>query len=186
MNVRARRALIAGVGLLACMAPAPVFVAAQNGGAPVIVVETTKGTFSFATYPDEAPRTVKHILDLVQSGFYDGQRFHRAIPGFVVQWGDPQSRDPSKEAIWGRGAAAASGHPVGVAESTKKHTHTAGAVGISHPGNPALADSQIYVTLANRDDLNGRYTVFGHLVSGREVVDAIQRGDVVSRMYVKE
>ena len=185
MNARTRR-VVAGVGVLACIVSARASVVAEGREAPVVVAETSRGSFSFVTFPDEAPQTVKHILDLVRGGFYDGQRIHRAIPGFVVQWGDPQSRDPSKEAIWGRGSAAASGHPVGVAEPTKKRTHTAGAVGISHPGNPALADSQIYVTLANREDLNGRYTVFGHLVSGREVVDALQRGDVINRMFVRE
>ena len=85
---------------------------AQNQAAPVIVVETSKGAFAFETYPDEAPKTVAHIVDLVKRGFYDGQRVHRAVPGFVVQWGDPQSRDLSKEALWGRGPGAASGTAV--------------------------------------------------------------------------
>jgi peptidyl-prolyl cis-trans isomerase B (cyclophilin B) len=152
----------------------------------VIVVETSKGTFSLRTFPADAPKTVRHVLALVEQGFYDGQRFHRAVPGFVIQWGDPQSRDLSKEALWGRGPAASSGEPIGVSEISKKQTHTSGAVGIAHPGNPSLADSQIYVTLANREDLDGKYTVFGHLVSGRDVVQAIQRGDVIRRMYVQE
>src|SRR4029450_13216540 len=131
-------------------------VAGQSSPAPVIVVETSKGTFSFDTYPDEAPQTVRHIVELVRSGFYDGQRFHRVVPGFVVQWGDPQSRDRTKEASWGRGPAAPSGKPIGVAEITKKRMHTKGAVGLSHFGNPTLADSQIYVTLVKRDDLDGK------------------------------
>ena len=59
----------------------------------MIVVETTKGTFEFETYPAEAPKTVAHIVALVRRGFYNGQRVHRAVPGFVVQWGDPRSRD---------------------------------------------------------------------------------------------
>jgi cyclophilin family peptidyl-prolyl cis-trans isomerase len=152
----------------------------------VIVVETAKGTFSFDTYPDEAPQTVKHIVELAQNGFYNGQRFHRVVPGFVVQWGDPQSRDQTKEASWGRGAAASSGKPIGVAEITKKRTHTKGAVGVSHFGNPALGDSQIYITLADRDDLDGKYAVFGHIVTGGDVVDSIQQGDVINRMWVRE
>ena len=160
-------------------------VAAQTTG-PVIVVETTKGTFAFETYPAEAPKTVAHIVELVKRGFYDGQRVHRAVPGFVVQWGDPRSRDLAQESEWGRGAAASSGAPIGAAEMTRKRTHTAGAVAMAHPGNPALADSQIYVTLADRPELNRNYAVFGHIVAGQDVPARLERGDVITRMYVKE
>ena len=178
------RIAIAACALVVAMA-AEAFP--QNGGAgPVIVVETSKGTFSFETYPNDAPITVAHIVDLVTHGFYDGQRIHRAVPGFVVQWGDPQSRDASRQADWGRGDAASSGKPIGVPEMPRKRTHTKGAVAMAHVGNPALADSQIYVTLADRPDLNGRYTVFGHLISGADVPERLQVGDVIRRMYVKE
>src|SRR5205823_14012650 len=102
--------------------------AAQDAAGPLIVVETSKGTFAFETYPGDAPRTVAHVLDLTRRGFYDGQRFHRAIPGFVVQWGDPQSRDAAKQAEWGRGAAAASGTPIGVAGIGGERVHIKGAV----------------------------------------------------------
>lgn len=164
----------------------PVSASSAEQKAPVVVVETASGDFAFETFPDEAPKTVAHIVELVKAGFYDGQRFHRAIPGFVLQWGDPRSRDPLQEAVWGRGAAAASGSPIGAAEITKKRTHTKGAVGVAHPGNPMLADSQLYITLSDRDDLNGLYTVFGHVVAGSDVVEDIKRGDVVRRMYLKE
>ena len=76
--------------------------------------------------------------------------------------------------------------PVGAAEFSKKRTHTKGAVAMAHPGDPALGDSQLYVTLEKRDDLNGKYVVFGHVVSGLDVPEQIQRGDVIRRMYVKE
>lgn len=153
---------------------------------PVIVVETTKGTFAFETYPAEAPKTVAHIVALVKRGFYDGQRVHRAVPGFVVQWGDPRSRDASQEADWGRGVAASSGEPIGAAEITKKHTHVTGAVAAAHPGLPSRADSQIYVTLAPRPDLNGKYAVFGQIIEGRDVPARLERGDTITRMYVRE
>ena len=65
--------------------PLPVFT--QSAG-PIIVVETTKGTFEFETYPADAPKTVAHVVELVKRGFYDGQRVHRALPGFLVQWGE--------------------------------------------------------------------------------------------------
>jgi cyclophilin family peptidyl-prolyl cis-trans isomerase len=153
---------------------------------PVIVVETSKGTFELETYPADAPKTVAHIVDLVKRGFYDGQRIHRALPGFLVQWGDPRSRELSREADWGRGPDASSGKPIGAAEMRRKRLHTRGAVAVAHQGNPALADSQIYVTLANRPDLNNRYTVFGHVIAGEDVPGRLERGDLIRKMYVKE
>jgi peptidyl-prolyl cis-trans isomerase B (cyclophilin B) len=168
-------------------------LAAGQGGAappgppgPVIVVETTKGTFAFETYPKEAPKTVAHVIALVRRGFYDGQRIHRAIPGFLVQWGDPRSRGIEKEADWGRGPEASSGQPIGAAEISNKRLHVAGAVAMAHPGSPAAADSQIYVTLAKRTDLDGYYAVFGRVIAGAEVPATIERGDVITKMYVKE
>lgn len=175
--------LVRSAVLLLCLCTAAV---AQEPRAPVIVVETVKGTFAFETYPVEAPKTVAHIVDLVKRGFYDGQRIHRAVPGFVVQWGDPRSRDAAAEADWGSGPDASSGKPIGVAEMTKKRLHTKGAVAVAHPGLPAAADSQIYVTLADRPDLNGRYTVFGHIIEGDDVVERLQRGDAITRMTVRD
>ena len=153
---------------------------------PVIVVETSKGAFEFETYPNDAPKTVAHVVDLVRRGFYDGQRVHRAIPGFVVQWGDPRSRDPAREAEWGRGPDASSGTPLGAAEMPKKRLHTRGAVGLAHPGVASKADSQIYVTLGDRPELNGRYTVFGRVIAGEDVPGRLERGDLIRRAYVKE
>ena len=92
--------------------------AAAQSVAPVIVVETSRGTFSVETFPGDAPLTVAHVVALVKSGFYDGQRVHRAIAGFVVQFGDPQTRDMSARALWGRGAAAGSGKPSAPPKST--------------------------------------------------------------------
>ena len=162
-------------------------VAGQSVGAGlVIVVETTKGTFMFETYPREAPKTVAHVVALVRRGFYDGQRIHRAIPGLLVQWGDPQSRDAGKEADWGRGPDASSGQPIGTGEISKKRLHLAGAVAMAHPGTPTRADSQMYVTLARRPDLDGYYTVFGRVLEGVDVPAKLQRGDVITRMYVRE
>jgi cyclophilin family peptidyl-prolyl cis-trans isomerase len=176
--------LCGGLAFLSTAFPPPE--AQSVAGGPVVVVDTTKGTFAFESYPADAPKTVAHVVDLVRRGFYDGQRVHRAIPGFVVQWGDPRSRDVAQESDWGLGTGASSGEPIGVAEITKKHLHTAGAVAMAHPGLPAGADSQIYVTLANRPDLDGRYTVFGHLVAGEDVLPRLERGDVIQRMYVRE
>ena len=154
--------------------------------APVIVVETSRGTFSFETFPDDAPMTVAHIVALAKSGFYDGQRVHRAVPGFIVQFGDPQTKDLSKRSLWGRGDAASSGHPIGVAEISSKRKHVKGAVGISHLGDPSRGDSQIYITLAPRPDLDNHYAVFGQVDAGVDVPAELQVGDVIRRVYVKD
>lgn len=172
--------------LVAATLAALFSAAAAQESAPVIVVETTKGTFAFETFPREAPKTVAHIVALVRRGFYDGQRVHRAVPGFVVQWGDPRSRDAGEESVWGYGPAASSGEPIGAAEITKKRTHIAGAVAVSHPGVPSRADSQIYVTLAPRPDLNGKYAVFGQVIEGAEVPARLERGDTITKMYVRD
>ena len=129
---------------------------------------------------------VANIRALAREKYYDGLSINRSQENYVVQWGDPQSRDLSKEALWGRGAGAASGSVVGAAEISRKRTHVKGAVAISHPGNAALADSQIYVTLADRPDLNGEYAVFGQVVAGADVPARLERGDQIRRMFVKE
>ncbi len=161
-------------------------VVAQVRSAPRIVVETTIGTFAFETFPADAPKTVAHITALVRKGFYDGQRVHRAIPEFIVQFGDPQTRDTSKRNLWGRGPAASSGTPVGVAEISKRRLHEAGAVGLAHMGDPSKADSQIYVTLASRRDLDGQYAVFGRVVEGVDVPGRLRAGDEIRRVYLRE
>jgi len=166
-----------------------VFCVAASASAqapgPTLVVETTRGTFEIQTAPAEAPATVAHIVDLVKKGFYDGQHVHRALPGFLVQWGDPQSRDTAKEGDWGRGDTASSGTPIGVAEMSPRLRHQAGAVGVAHPGTAAKGDSQIYVTLADRPDLDDRYALFGTVTSGGDVPARLQKGDLIQRMYVK-
>ncbi len=152
------------------------------GAGPVVVVETSRGTFEFETYPNEAPRTVEHVLNLVKKGFYNGLRFHRVEPGFVIQVGDPNTRDFTKRDIWGTGG---SGTPVGVSELSRKHRHVKGAVAMAHPGRPARADAQFYVMLDTVPRLDGKYVVFGQLVSGLDVPAKIRVGDVVKKMYVK-
>src|SRR4030095_2522625 len=116
-----------------------------GAGPSIVVVETEKGTFEFETYPNEAPKTVAHILDLINKRFYNGQRVHRVVPGFVMQFGDQQTRDMTKEKMWGR----VEGPAVGVAEFSKLRTHVRGAVALAHNGDAAKADTQLYVTLGD-------------------------------------
>jgi cyclophilin family peptidyl-prolyl cis-trans isomerase len=154
------------------------------GAGPVLVLETVKGTIEIETYPEEAPKTVARIIELAKKNFYNGQRFHRAEPNFLVQVGDPVSRDVSRESWWGRQG---SGKAIGVAEITKKRKHTVGAVSMAHPGtDPTAADSQFFITRRAAPELDGKYTVFGHVLKGMDVVAKIQRGDIVKRVSVKE
>ena len=178
LRVAPRLAVIA----LMLSAPAVAFAQAKPAG-PVIVVETSRGVFEFETYPADAPKTVARILELVKQRFYNGQRIHRVVPGFVIQWGDPQTRDMTKKERWGTGG---SGKPVGVAETKRKHAK--GVVAMAHAGDPAQADSQMYVTLADTAGtraLDGKYTVFGNVISGLDVVAKIAVDDRIIRMTVK-
>ena len=176
--------LVLGQGTPKPAPPKPVAAPAQPspGSGPVVVVETTKGTFEFETYPNEAPRTVEHILGLVKRNFYNGLRFHRVEPGFVVQVGDPNSRDYTKRNLWGTGG---SGKPVGLAELSRKRLHVRGAVAMAHSGNPAQADAQFYVTLNAVPRLDGKYVVFGRVINGMDVVATIAVGDVIRKASVK-
>ncbi len=149
---------------------------------PIVVIETEKGTFEFETYPNEAPKTVARILELVRKRFYNGHRFHRVVKDFVIQVGDPASRDFAKKDSWGRGG---SGTPIGVAEFSKLRTHVRGAVAMAHAGDASKADSQWYVTLAPVPRLDGGYTVFGKVTTGMDVVLKIEAGDRLIRATVK-
>jgi len=166
-------AILAGLqGVVSAQAPAP---------GPVVVIETSKGNITIETYPSEAPKTVENFLALVKSNFYNRQHFHRA-ESFVIQVGDPDSRDLAKKDSWGRRG---NGKPVGVAEISKKLKHKKGAVGMAHAGDPAKADSQFYITRLAGKIPDGKYAIFGQVTSGMDVVDKIEVGDTVKRMYVK-
>ena len=163
---------------------APAVPAATSPGAgPVIVVETVKGTFEFETYPNEAPKTVARIVELVNKRFYNGLRVHRVVPNFVMQLGDPATRDMTRQTDWGRGG---SGTPIGAAEITKSRTHVKGAVAMAHAGDATKADSQWYVTLSPQAALDGKYTVFGKVISGMDVVVKLQVTDRIIRVTVRE
>jgi cyclophilin family peptidyl-prolyl cis-trans isomerase len=166
-------------------APAPAGLKPSPGAGPIIVMETVKGTIEFETYPDEAPKSVEQILRLIKRNFYNGQRVMRVDPGFVVQFGDPQTRDMTKRDWWGRGFAAGSGKLIGAAEFSKKRTHVRGAVAMAHAGDPTTADNQMYITLAPQPKLDGKHTVVGRVLSGMDVVAKLQVTDIIKKVYVK-
>lgn len=176
--------VVAAVVFVMLTTASPLAAQTAPGAGPVVVLDTARGIIEFETYPEDAPKTVARILELVNKGFYNGLRFHRAEPNFVVQVGDPTTRDLSKQAWWGGGG---SGQPIGVAEITKKRRHVRGAVAMAYAGNnPKAADSQFYIALNTIPRLDARYTVFGRVIAGMEVVDRLQRTDVLTRAFVKE
>jgi cyclophilin family peptidyl-prolyl cis-trans isomerase len=149
---------------------------------PALVVETVKGTFQIELYPMEAPKTVEHIVALAKRNFYNGHRVHRVVKGFVVQFGDPQSRDMTKRDRWG---SQGSGRAVGVAEMNPRRRHRVGAVAAAHAGDPRQADSQMYIVLAPQPKLDGRFTVFGQVTSGMDVVQKLTVNDIIRRVTAK-
>ena len=168
---------------LALAAPSLRARQTSPGAGPVVVLETVKGTIEFETYPEDAPKTVAAILELVKKGFYNGLRFHRAEANFLVQVGDPKSRDMSLRDWWGR---AGSGKPIGVAEITKKRRHLKGAVGMAHTGSAKDAESQFYITLRATPELDARFAVFGQVTKGLDVAAKIQKADVLKKASVRE
>lgn len=154
------------------------------GAGSIVVLETAKGTIEFETYPEEAPKTVARILELVKKGFYNGQRFHRAEPNFLIQIGDPVTRDMSRMEWWGR---AGSGKAIGAFEPARKRRHVAGAVSMAYPGTEKLAaDSQFFILRRAAPEYDGKYTVFGKVLKGMDVVMKIQKGDMLKRAYLKD
>lgn len=162
-------------------APMTAEPSTEPSGPPVLVIETAKGTIEIETFPEEAPESVEHVVALVNRRFYNGLRIHRVEPGFVVQFGDPQTRDMTRRATWGSGG---SGNPIGVSEVSALHPHQLGSVALAHPGDPTLADSQIYISFGPQPALDPDFTVFGQVISGMDVARELELNDVI-RISVK-
>lgn len=139
-----------------------------------------RGDFTLRLNGDKAPRTVARILELVKSGFYDGQRFHKVEKSpkpFLVQIGDPASK---KGDLSGNGG---SGKEIGFEDSGL--SNVAGAIGLAHPVDQiGKGDSQFYILLDNATFLDGKYTVFGQVASGMDVVKRLEKGDRVIRVSI--
>jgi len=164
---RHRHALLA---LLACL---PVLLAAAPASPPRprVVLETVCGDIVVELDPEDAPQTVANFTRLVKQGFYDSLTFHRVVPGFVIQGGDPNSRDdnPFNDGDGGPGYTL----PAEI-----KAPHVKGAVAMARKGdavNPerASSGSQFYIALRDLPNLDGGYTVFGQVVSGWAAIDSI-------------
>lgn len=134
----------------------------------VVVMETTKGTIKFALYEKDAPITCQNFIDLVNRKFYDGLKFHRVVPGFVIQGGDPK----------GNGTGG-SDKTIKLEVTPKLKHDAAGIVAMARSNDPNSASSQFYITLAPADFLDMNYAVFGQLTEGLDVIQKIEVGDVM-------
>lgn len=152
---------------------------------PVLEVDTMKGTFEIELFPEDAPKSVDHIIRLVKRNFYNGQRVHRVVPGGLIQFGDPLSRDMSKRDSWGMGSLG-SGKTIGAAEFSKKRLHVAGSVGLAHAGDAKEADSQMYIIMVPRPQYDGSYAVIGRVIKGLDIVAKIEEADRIKKISVRE
>ena len=132
----------------------------------VIIEMENGGKIELELYPDAAPKTVANFIKLVSEGFYDGLIFHRVIPGFMIQGGDPQGNGMggSKDNIVGEFKANGFDNPI---------KHTRGVISMARAYNPNSASSQFFIMHQNAPHLDGQYAAFGKVVSGMEVVDEI-------------
>jgi len=130
-------------------------------------LHTTSGEIDIRFFPDKAPNHVKNFIDLSEKGFYNGTKFHRVIPGFMIQGGDPNtiSGDPS---TWGTGG---SGKQL-AAEFNSIH-HARGIVSMARAQDPNSASSQFFICVADSGFLDRQYTVFGEVTKGMDVADKI-------------
>jgi peptidyl-prolyl cis-trans isomerase B (cyclophilin B) len=168
--------LICALGLLAAgfatqaeetktNAPAPVAATLTN---EVAVITTSEGTLVLEFYPDLAPKHVANFKKLARSGFYDGTCFHRVIPGFMIQGGDPNTKNEAAKDSWGQGGP---GYTI-KAEFNSKH-HARGILSMARTPDPDSAGSQFFICHADAGNLDHQYTVFGNLIKGFDVLDKI-------------
>lgn len=146
---------------------------APEDGDDVAVLETEKGRIVVMFYPDRAPKTVENFKSLVSSGFYDGTRFHRCISGFMVQGGDPKSKDMALSAEWGTGGQVENGQDKNIMAEFNDIKHVRGVLSMARGQDPNSASSQFFIMHAVAPSLDGQYTAFGKVVEGMEVVDEI-------------
>jgi cyclophilin family peptidyl-prolyl cis-trans isomerase len=135
-------------------------------------ISTEKGDIVFTFYPEDAPQHSAAFIKLARAGYYDGLTFHRVEPGFVIQGGCPDGN--------GTGGP---GYQLDAEFNENKHIQ--GTVAMARSSNPNSAGSQFYICLDDAPFLNRQYTVFGHVVEGQSVVDAIRKGDVMTTVTIE-
>ncbi|HTQ52292.1 MAG TPA: peptidylprolyl isomerase [Candidatus Acidoferrales bacterium] len=131
-------------------------------------ITTTEGDLIIEFWPDVAPKTVENFKTLAQKGFYDGTCFHRIIKGFMIQGGDPLTKDPARESHWGTG-----GPGYQIKAEFNDRSHQRGVVSMARSANPDSAGSQFFICDGDASFLDRQYTAFGKLVKGDEVLAKI-------------
>jgi len=134
----------------------------------VALIKTTEGDMVVEFWPDVAPGHVENFKKLAKQGFYDGTCFHRVIKDFMIQGGDPLTKDPSQEARWGTGSAP--GH-IKAEQNNRKHEF--GVISMARAGNPDSASSQFFICLGPAPKLDGNFTAFGKVIKGEDVLKKI-------------
>ena len=131
----------------------------------VAVIKTTHGEITLAFWPEVAPKTVENFKTLARKGFYDGTAFHRIVKGFMVQGGDPLTKDPKQESRWGTGDP---GYKIKAEFSDKPHVR--GVISMARSSDPHSAGCQFFICLADARFLDKQYTAFGQLIKGDDVL----------------
>ena len=131
------------------------------------IIKTSFGNIKFNLVSDIAPETVRNFSQLTKSGFYDGTLFHRIIPGFMIQGGDPNTKDPDKS-TWGQG-----GPGYNLKAEFNSRSHLRGIISMARANDPDSAGSQFFIVTSDSTFLDRQYTVFGEVVDGIEVADKI-------------
>lgn len=140
-----------------------------------VLLETSKGSVVIELYSDKAPLTVANFLDLIESKFYDGIIFHRVIPGFMAQVGDPLTKEADMEGYWGTGGP---GYVIADEFHPELKHDQAGILSMANAG-PNSGGSQIFITYGPQPHLDGKHAVFGKVVSGMSVLESIEKGDKI-------
>jgi len=143
----------------------------MNSANEVAVIKTSEGEMIAEFWPDVAPNTVENFKKLARSGFYDGTAFHRIVKGFMIQGGDPLTKDPAKESRYGTGDP---GYKIKAEFNDRSHER--GVLSMARSSNPDSAGSQFFICLANVSRLDHQYTTFGKLIKGDDVLGKI--GDI--------
>ena len=132
-----------------------------------VIIKTSFGNIKFSLLPEIAPETVRNFSQLAKSEFYNGTLFHRIIPGFMIQGGDPNTKDSDKS-TWGQG-----GPGYNLKAEFNSRSHLRGIVSMARATDPDSAGSQFFIVTSNSTFLDRQYTVFGEVVEGMEVADKI-------------
>jgi peptidyl-prolyl cis-trans isomerase B (cyclophilin B) len=140
----------------------------------VAVIKTTAGEMVIEFWPDVAPNTVDNFKKLARQGFYDGTCFHRIIRNFMIQGGDPKTKDAKLEGEWGTGDP---GYKIKAEFNDRKHVR--GVISMARAADPDSAGSQFFICHGEASSLDGQYTAFGKLTKGDDVLEKIANTPVV-------